>query len=221
MGFCGRCGAETREGADYCPECGAPLRSGIAPKPSGGRLIPIVALIVAAILMAAGVYYILNDNSNRPATGDAYEVTFGVQDLIVHSDDGTLYNIQDYNGKYYNPDTGRFDRDSPCTHAYLVFEITVNGTDYTSRLVRVDVNSQTGVTQDGLLSLRAQDSSSVSVTVFLCTSGGSVISILSGSQNQSGVSFSVDLTQHTTVLEFTGGPQPYASGRLVISCASA
>lgn len=217
MGFCGRCGAETRDGADYCPECGAPLRSGIAPKPSGGKLIPIVALIVAAILVAAGVYYVLNDNS-RPATGNAYEVSFGVQDLIVHSDDGTLYNIQQ-DGKYYNPDTERFDLDSPCTHAYLVLEVTVDGTEYNSKSVRVDVNSQTGVTQSGLLSLKVQNTSSITVTVFLCTSGGSVISILSGSQSQSGVSFDVDLTQRTTALEFTGGPQPYASGRLVISSA--
>lgn len=218
MGFCGRCGAETRDGADYCPECGAPLRSGIAPKPSGGKLIPIVTLIVAAILVAAGVYYVLNDNS-RPAT-DSYIITFSVEDLIVHSDDGTLYNIQQ-DGKYYNPDTKRFDLDSPCTHAYLVLEVTVDGTEYTSKPVRVDVNSQTGVLQSGLLSLRVQDTSSITVTVFLCTSGGSVVSILSGSQSQSGVSFDVDLTQHTTALEFTGGPQPYASGRLVISSAPA
>ena len=218
MGFCGRCGAETREGADYCPECGAPLRAGIAPKPSsGGKLIPITALVIAAILVAAGVYYVLNDNS-LPATGNAYEVSFGVQDLIIHSDDGTLYNIQQ-DGKYYNPDTERFDLDSPCTHAYLVLEVTVDGTEYNSKSVRVDVNSQTGVTQSGLLSLKVQNTSSITVTVFLCTSGGSVISILSGSQSQSGVSFDVDLTQRTTALEFTGGPQPYASGRLVISSA--
>lgn len=217
MGFCGRCGAETRDDADYCPECGAPLRPGIVPRPSGGKLIPIATLIVAAILVAAGVYYILNDNS-RPATGDAYEVSFGVQDLIVHSDDGTLYNIQQ-DGKYYNPDTKRFDLDSPCTHAYLVLDVTVDGTEYTSKSVRVDVNSQTGVTQSGLLSLKVQNVSSITVTVFLCTSGGSVISILGGSQSQSGVSFDVDLTQRTTALEFTGGPQPYASGGLVISSA--
>ena len=217
MGFCGRCGAETRDGADYCPECGAPLRAGVTPKPSGGKLIPIAALVIAAILVAAGVYYIFNDSS-RPAT-DAYEVTFGVQDLIVHSDDGTLYNIQQ-DGKYYNPDTKRFDLDTPCTHAYLVLKVTVDGTEHTSRQIRVDVNSQTGVTQDGLLSLRVQNASSLSVTVFLCTSGGSVISILSGSQSQSGVSLTIDLSQRTSVLEFTGGPQPYASGNLVIGSTS-
>lgn len=217
MGFCGRCGAETRDGADYCPECGAPLRSGIAPKPSGGKLIPIVALIVAAILVAAGVYYVLNDNG-RPAT-DSYIITFSVEDLVVHSDDETLYNIQ-HNGEYYSPDGYS---DSPYSKVNLKLKVTVSGEPDAvySKPFSTEVNSRSGSTFTDVLSLEVQNASSISVTLFLCTSGDSTISILSGSQNQTGVSLAIDLNQSTSVLDFTGGPQPYASGKLVINVTPA
>lgn len=225
MGFCGRCGAETRDDADYCPECGAPLRAGVAPKPSGGKLIPIVTLIVAAILVAAGVYYIFND-SGRPAAGDSYIITFSVEDLVIHSDDCTLYNIQQ-NGKYYNPESEKFELDEPCPYADLVLEVSVGSAHYTSAPFRVDVNGEAADRQMQLDIPPVDGTSSVDITVFLTTEPnvagekGSVISILSGSQSQTGASLTIDLNQRTFVLELTGGPQPYASGRLVIDVTPA
>ncbi len=227
MGFCGRCGAETKEGADYCPECGAPLRAGIAPKPSPGRkLIPIAALIVAAILVAAGVYYILNDDNSRPATEDSYIITFSVEDLVIHSDDGTLYNIQQ-DGKYYNPESKEFELDEPCPYANLVLEVSIGSAPYTSAPFRIDVNGEAMDRQIQLDIPPVNGTSSVEITVFLTTEPnaagekGSVISILSGSQSQTGASLTIDLNKRTSVLELTGGPQPYASGKLVISVTPA
>lgn len=71
--FCSQCGTPLHEGAKFCPNCGTPLNAGMAPKPSGAKRLPVVA--VAAVLLLAVVLIIstgvFHKHEWSPATCDA------------------------------------------------------------------------------------------------------------------------------------------------------
>ncbi len=221
MGFCGRCGANVRDDATYCPVCGAQLRTAGSPPPKKRGGINWVIVIIVAAIVALGSYYVVfnltHEDQSTPAEG--YTITIGVRDLVVYSDTGTLYTVMN-DGKYYNPENERFDLDSPATTAYLCLNVTVNGVEQKSRTFTVTFNGNetTAVTDRSLISINVDNVSSVSILIYLETEAGSLISIMPDDQGQTGMIVNYNTSITSQDQRVSASADPHATGYLTFTC---
>jgi hypothetical protein len=64
--FCGKCGAENKDGAAFCKECGASLSSSAGTKKTGpNKIVIVIAIVILLALVAGLVWYLVFRNTDE------------------------------------------------------------------------------------------------------------------------------------------------------------
>ena len=147
MAFCRRCGRELKEEDEYCPNCGEPVRGayqpqqpgpapGPVPQAPGGRQpkkgVPTIAVLAVLVAVMLVSFFALNSllptPEPSPSPEGGYDSTVSFEDIVIHSDKDSLLDITG-NGKYFNPETDRFELDSPSNIARIGLEVVQGNND--------------------------------------------------------------------------------------------
>ena len=185
--------------------------------------VGVVILIVIAGAAAAALIAVFSYEGKG-----SYTVTVSVEAMEVSSESGHVYNVQK-DGKYFNPETGHFDRNTASNKAVLYMSATMGSkTNYSDNVVRNvkpwPIESPEAVSGYSVGFKVTTAESSMKMSVFLLLKGssndaseGSIIDIYDEKPGESGISLSVDMKDHTETFELKGNPDSTLKGYLKIA----
>jgi hypothetical protein len=185
--------------------------------------VGVVILVVIAGAAAAALIAVFSYEGKG-----SYTVTVSVEAMEVSSESGHVYNVQK-DGKYFNPETGHFDRNTASNKAVLYMSATMGSkTNYSDNVVRnvkpwpIESPEEISGYNIGFKVTTAE--SSMKMSVFLLLKGssndaseGSIIDIYDEKPGESGISLSVDMKDHTETFELKGNPDSTLKGYLKIT----
>ena len=188
----------------------------------------ILIIIVGGAFATFGVFMVLN---NKPTS--TYEITVEITAMEVSTSSGSVYNVCiDSTGgkKYFNPESGHFDIDSPSGKAILYISATMGGVEkYSNRYMR-DVQTVKSpviseTISDSTIKFKVTSSSDTqTMTVFLMIRGvedsvsylnyGTVADTYNEAPGQSGLNLDVKLKDGVEVENLVGNAESEIVGLL-------
>ena len=188
----------------------------------------VLILIIGGAAAAVGVFMLTNNRGTQ-----TYEITIEITAMEVATSSGSVYNVchtTPMGDKYYNPDSGTFDLDTPSNKAYLYVSATAGGVEKFSgiceKVVRtsldwMDADKITGNTITFKVTSSSEDQN---IALFLMIRGisdspsalpyGTVADIYADEIGQSGLNMSVDLKEYSMDKSLMGNEHSNIQGLL-------